>query len=290
MLENWMLKQRQSLPLTAKIQYSKNKIKEFYEKMGGRVYVSFSGGKDSTVLLHLVRSIFPRVPAVFVDTGLEWPEIREFVKTVDNVVWLKPKMSFKEVLEKYGYPVISKEVAQKLSEIRSTKSEKLLNKRLYGQDGNGKLPEKWKFLIKSPFKISSKCCDKLKKDPIKRYEKETGESAIVGTMACESSLRKTSYLRKGCNPFGKRAMSSPLSIWSEQDIYDYTAKYGLKISSIYNKGAKRTGCIFCMFGAHNKNDNRFELLKQIHPQLYKYCMVNLGIGEVIEYIKKGLSQ
>lgn len=68
------------------------------------MYVSFSGGKDSTVLLDLVRSEYPNVKAVFVDTGLEYPEIRSFVKTFDNVEILKPKKNFKQVIQEYGYP------------------------------------------------------------------------------------------------------------------------------------------------------------------------------------------
>ena len=112
------LKQRQSLPLNLKIQMSKRRIQEFYEHFDGKVYVSFSGGKDSTVLLHLVRSLFPEVPAVFIDTGLEYPEVRQFVKATKNSITLRPDKTFKEVLEQYGYPVISKEVAKTIEENR----------------------------------------------------------------------------------------------------------------------------------------------------------------------------
>ena len=106
------LQMKQALPLEAKIIMSKQRIREFVSEYGiDGVYVSFSGGKDSTVLLHLARSIFPEIPAVFIDTGLEYPEIREFVKSFENVKWLKPKMTFKQVIKKYGYPFISKEVS-----------------------------------------------------------------------------------------------------------------------------------------------------------------------------------
>ena len=79
--------------------------------LGGNVYVSFSGGKDSTVLLDIARRLYPDIPAVFSDTGLEYPEIKEFVKTFPNVTIVRPKHSFKEILTKYGYPIISKQVA-----------------------------------------------------------------------------------------------------------------------------------------------------------------------------------
>lgn len=107
------LKIRQALPLDIKISMTKQRIREWVEHFGvDGVYVSFSGGKDSTVLLHIARQIYPDIKAVFVDTGLEYPEIREFVKTFDNVDWIKPKMNFKQVIEKYGYPFISKEVSE----------------------------------------------------------------------------------------------------------------------------------------------------------------------------------
>lgn len=94
------LRALQAKTLEEKIQISTARIIEWYENWEGQVYVSFSGGKDSTVLLDLVRKIYPDVPAVFADTGLEYPEIREFVKGYDNVVWVKPKMTFSEVLTK----------------------------------------------------------------------------------------------------------------------------------------------------------------------------------------------
>lgn len=107
------LRQLQALPLSLKVALTKDRVRQWVHEYGtDGVYVSFSGGKDSTVLLDIVRSLYPDIPAVFSDTGLEYPEIREFVRTFDNVEWLKPKMSFKQVIEKYGYPFISKEISE----------------------------------------------------------------------------------------------------------------------------------------------------------------------------------
>ncbi len=106
------LYQMQSLPLKDKVRMTQRRIEEWYEHYDGQVYVSFSGGKDSTVLLHLVRELYPDVPAVFVDTGLEYPEIRKFVMQQDNVTIIKPKMNMTQVIKKYGYPIFSKEIAE----------------------------------------------------------------------------------------------------------------------------------------------------------------------------------
>ena len=113
------LRQMQAMPLPVKVALTQTRIRAWVNEFGTNgVYVSFSGGKDSTVLLHLVRELYPDVPAVFVDTGLEYPEIREFVKTFDNVTWLKPSMNFRQVIQKYGYPLISKEVSECIYESR----------------------------------------------------------------------------------------------------------------------------------------------------------------------------
>lgn len=109
------LKILQAYPLDLKIKKTQLRIREWVDYYGvDGVYVSFSGGKDSTVLLDIVRKMYPDIEAVFCDTGLEYPEIRSFVKSFDNVTILRPKMRFDEVIRKYGYPFIGKEVAERV--------------------------------------------------------------------------------------------------------------------------------------------------------------------------------
>ena len=301
------------MPLEEKINLAKRRIREWYEYWEGEVYISFSGGKDSTVLLHLVKDLYPDVPAVFVDTGLEFPEVRTFARANADIV-LKPKMRFDEVIKKYGYPVISKEQALYIYEYRNTKSEKLRHKRLYGDEKGGyKISKKWQKLINSDFNISNHCCNIMKKNPFKQYEKKTGKKCIVGTMAKEGSLRKNEYIRNGCNAFNSsRPISKPLSVWTEQDILKYLSKYDIPYASVYGEikqddndryyctGRDRTGCVFCGFGCHlEPESNRFQQLKETHPKLYNYCIgggcyddrglwvpnkEGLGMGHVLDEI------
>ena len=279
----------QRYSLAGKIAHTERKITEWYEHWNGQIYISFSGGKDSTVLLHIARKLYPDIPAVFSDTGLEFPEIREFVKTIENVTWVKPKMSFYQVLQKYGYPIISKEQSCYIDQYRNTKNDKLRKTRWEGKEGYinkiGKISEKWKYLVNAPFKISDRCCYVMKKAPLKKYESQTKRKPIIATMAEESALRSMNYHKNGCNAFNtKRPISTPMSFWLEEDIWNYINQFQVPYSDIYNKGYQRTGCVFCAFGCHlEKPENRFQKLERTHPKLYHYCMDKLGMKQVLDW-------
>ena len=283
------LKRLQNLPLVQKENISMKRIAQFLETHDS--YVAFSGGKDSRVLLHLTRRVCNSISGVFADTGLEYPEIREFIKTIENIEWVKPKKTFKEVIEKYGYPVVSKKVSHQIGLCQSNPKGKAANLYLTGITSSGrisnswKLPKKWLFLIDAPFRISDRCCDYLKKQPLKLYAKETNKSPIIGSMACESRNRQKEWLNYGCNIINqKEHKSQPLSFWTEKDIWEYISKYNLSYSKIYDMGENRTGCMFCMFGCQFKDGlGRFERMRIMHPKQYTYCMDKLGMREVLQF-------
>lgn len=294
------LQMKQNYPLWMKVKMTKRRIQEWVDEYGiDGVYISFSGGKDSTVLLNIAREMYPEIKAMFVDTGLEYPELKEHVKTFENVDIIRPKKSFKQVVEDYGYPVISKEQSRYIHDIKYSKSEKLKSIRLNGSEkGNFKLSKKWYFMLDADFKISDNCCNIMKKNPAKNYENKTNRKPIIATMACESNLRKQKYLKYGCNAFNlKRPNSTPMSFWTEQDVLKYIIEKDLEIPSVYGNvvekyglydttGVKRTGCIFCCYGVHleDKNDNRFTKLEKSHPQIHKYCIEEMGLGKVLDFM------
>lgn len=309
--ELWELRQMQSLPLAAKVRMTERRIRDWVDEFGtDGVYVSFSGGKDSTVLLHIVRSMYPDIEAVFVNTGLEYPEIQRFVKTFDNVTILRPKMRFDEVIKKYGYPLISKNVSRKIYDARNGKdwAMRYVDGTATMQNANKSryCVEKYAPLLQTDFKCADTCCAVMKKSPAKTFARKTGKKPITATMAAESKQRETQWLIKGCNAFdSKSPISNPMSFWTEQDVLQYIKQEGIPIASVYGDvvhevdpeqmriedygvegcgtdklvttGCSRTGCIFCAFGCHlEKGESRFERLKKTHPRQYEYC---IGGGE-----------
>ena len=349
------LRQKQALPLDAKILLTKRRIKEWVNEFGeDGVYISFSGGKDSTVLLDIVRNVcgYKDISAVFCDVPTQYPELRDFAKTFDNVVIVKPKISFMQICEKYGFPLISKEVAGVIHEARKhltvencklskTQGSDILKiegephwavARVYGivtKDGEIKINpskeekspytyEKYKFMLDAPFDVANNCCGVMKKEPLHSYQKQTGRLPFVATMAEESMLRTSTWIKKGCNAFEqKNPKSSPMSFWTEQDVLQYIYERQLPICSVYGDviqvnnqlslvdvgidmgdfrpcyettGCNRTGCMLCGFGAHLEIESRFQRLHKTHPKMYalldKFKNNGYTMREAIEWVNE----
>lgn len=312
------LKQMQALPLEAKLIMTKRRIKQWYEYWNGEVYLAFSGGKDSTVLKHIIDSMYSDVTAVFSNTGLEYPEIQRFVYDIkkgcykcfnSDIEIVTPKLRFDEVIKKYGYPIVSKDIAATVETARNNKDTyryKKLTGTAVKKDGTPSLYncKKWQYLLEAPFKISAKCCNEMKKKPMHLYEKETHKKPFIATLATESRNREVAWMKNGCNSFTAGfERSQPLSFWTEQDILHYLHEnsvpycsvYGdiveknetefdqisiADVENVYNQniklrttGCSRTGCIFCAFGSHlEKEPNRFQRLKTTHPKQYEYML------------------
>lgn len=290
-ISNEELIMRQSLPLEVKERMSMRRIRDYiheYDETG--VYLAFSGGKDSSVVKHLLQRVCEQlgcdVPTmVYNDTWMELPEVRQFVKDIckDNeLVRLKPELSMIEVIEKCGWCFPSKETAGVIAGYLNgaPSAEKKIN----GFDKEGNPCERREMFIKwkdfadhlpKNLKISNGCCIELKEKPAMKYELETGKHWINALMADEGGQRKTNYMKYGCISLEGRPTCSPIGFWTNQDIYQYILKYNLTIASPYGKivpinqlegqtslaccpstckygttGESRTGCAFCPVACH----------------------------------------
>lgn len=287
-------RQRILLPLEVKVRKSAIRIRE-WDEAHENVFISFSGGLDSTVLVHLVEHTLQRsVPKVFVNTGLEFDEIRDFVHSFDDVIELSPEMSFKDVLMTYGYPIISKRVAQTVRKLRNLNlSPEYRNYLLNGDErGNvGKLSECHKYLLKAPFKISEECCVVTKEKLLNNYAKKRNSVPYVGISFEESINRKRQYIRTGCNAYdAKYPKSQPIAFWTRQDKLQYIKNNQLRICSVYGQilskkgilfttGEQRTGCVYCGMGCHlEQQPNRYQRLKIRDPKKYEYVMRPVSLG------------
>jgi len=280
----------------------------FYHRMDGKVYLNFSGGKDSTVLKYFIDKWtdlngYPRARCLFNNTTNEYAEILDFVKSFgDSVEWTRPEMTFAQTLQKHGYPVVSKHTSRFIHKYKRTKDP--LMKRFYkhgimrtGEKSAFKIAAKWHYLIAAPFSTTDKCCNVLKKQPIKAFERETKLKPITGVMSTESNQRKIWYIKNGgCNVWKEgKEMCMPLSLFTEDNIWECIARFDIDICSVYYDqeidgetvtGEKRTGCAYCAFGAHceDPKNNRFTRLYKREPKRYKSFMDKLGYRDVLNYL------
>lgn len=277
-----------SMNLESKIIQTKHLIKEAVLTFGlEHCYISYSGGKDSTVLSHIAKQMYPNILHIFANTTNEYPETIKHIawekeENNTNIITVIPKDSkgelwtFKKVVDYYGYPVFSKRIANAIRTYRHARTEKTKQNSIDYINRNFKKYEKYKEL-----NISDKCCDKLKKEPLRRKAKELNmKCAILGILASESYQREREWLEHGCNVFYqyKDNQCRPLSFWTDKDIDEYIEKYSVRISSLYNMGYTRNGCMYCGFGVHLEpsDNNRFQKLKKTHPLQYDIFVNNFG--------------
>lgn len=282
-----LIKMRTKLSLDEKIDFAINRIRNFYNSTAFHTTpaISFSGGLDSSVMLHLVRSEFKHFPAVFFDTGVEYTELRKFVKNTPNLVIKKPEKNFIQICNEHGIPAVSKNVAKYIATCQHAKargthceSEKYFDPELKSFYN----ASKYKYLIDCGIKISHYCCDVLKKQPAKKCHMPF----FVGTKMVDSKIRRGVILRNGGCFFEEKKTLSPLAYFTEQDVLEYIILYDVpycrdiygdikvnKKGNLYTTLEQHTGCKCCLFGI-SRDRERIVRLRKKEPlfveNLFKY--------------------
>lgn len=261
------------------------KIRQIINKYGEEnFYISFSGGKDSTVLSALVDMAVPenKIPRVYANTGIELNMIRDFVielqKDDDRIVIIKPSVPIKEMLEKEGYPFKSKEHSLYVDIYQRNGFTKTTKRYLYPEEKRKKYacPLKLRYQFSDDgckLKISDKCCDALKKQPLKDWqEKNNKPYAIVGIMRSEGGRRN----RATCLAFKKDKLLDkfqPLAPLTKDWEEWFISTYNVKICDIYYPPYNfvRTGCKGCPFALYLQEE--LDTLEKFFPNERKQCEI-----------------
>ena len=305
--------QKQSLPYEAKVRHATKRAWEFYDKVYGELnaecYVSV-GGLDSIVLLCFLRSIGIDVPAVSVSI-LEDKGNQEIHKQL-GVIAIKPYKSKTQVLNEFGFPVISKAKANKINyllqanAVKQTYIKAIMTGDMgeqgdYKHSNRIKLQDKWIKLFGGNyaemrpdldiasvpnFKVSDKCCYYMKEKPCQDWAKEHNAYPYLGLMASEGGQRATGLMKNGCNYYGKNTIRScPFAIFTRQDLLQLALDLEVPVpraygeikrnekGELYTTKAQRTGCSMCGFGVHlEKRPHRFDRLREDNPKEWEYWM------------------
>lgn len=260
---------------------------QYHYNLNDNAYISFSGGKDSTVLHYLFDEALPNntIPRVYCDTGIEYNDIKEFVyelsKNDDRFIILKPSQNVKATLEKHGYPFKSKEHSLKLSVYQNSGKTKTVIEYLNGtriKDGQEieskfKCPKILAYQFSADFKIkvSDKCCKKLKKEPFKSYENQSGRTiCITGMRKSEGGFRNNI----NCIVYDKDKQVKkfhPLSKVNDEWENWYIQKRDIKLCKLYYPpfNFKRTGCKGCPFSLELQQ--QLEVMDRLLPNERKQC-------------------
>lgn len=300
----------QNLPYEIKVKRAAIRVREFIEKcdeLGFNTHISV-GGLDSITLLYFIRSLGYDIPAISV-SGLEDKSIIKIHKEI-GVQSLKPGKPKTEVLQEFGFPVLSKRIAGKIETLQHpTERNKTVRHAIitgecgaqghFAKNSRMKLPQKWLELFAgyenenegtnyeiAPFKVSNKCCLYMKEKPCDKWAKEHNSKPFLGLMASEGGQREDALVEHGCNYFGKNVIrSAPFAPFLRQDLLQLALDLNVPVPEIYGKierktdgtlyttGAQRTGCQMCGFGVHmEKRPHRFDKLRQRNPKEWEFWM------------------
>ena len=316
-------KVKQQQPYEFKVAYAETRIWEFIRECGKRdlnCHVSV-GGLDSITLCYFLRSLHIDLPMVSA-SSLEDKSIQSVHKQL-GVINVKPIKNKVDVIRQFGYPILSKEIANKISLLQRPSADNATVRHAiitgetgeYGgnrKDTRMKLSQCWLELfggyenenecvdyLKPDFLVSDRCCYYLKEKPCDDWAKQNNSVPFLGLMASEGGRRQKSLMMNGCNYFGESTIrSAPFAIFSRQDILQLALDLKVPVPSIYGTierdqsgllrttKAQRTGCSMCGFGIQKERTrpHRFDLLYQRNPKEWAYWMENVGFGKCFDWI------
>ena len=237
------------------------------KNVGGydKYYLSYSGGKDSHLLYWFIKEYsypeFKDIKIVGINTYMEHHEIRDRIMKNSDIV-LFPTMKPMEIKEKYGIPCFSKEqdfyIYYYQNALRKGKQpSRTIQDKIDGtyEKGFSGISKKAREYVKSgnAHKITHLCCHYLKKEPARKFERESGLKPILGIRGGESNLRKRQY--RTC--FTKDKKFTPIHDLSDELLEKIIKKYDIEVPKVYEH-IERTGCMGCPYGSY-KHDTEKEL-------------------------------
>lgn len=303
--------QHLALPYDLKVRMAENRIRDWQNVCWeyGKDYAVSVGGLDSIVLLALCREVLGKdVPGISV-SSLEDKSIQTVHKEM-GVIPIKPLKSKVQILQEYGFPVVSKLAAAKIERLQTPGDDSPIIRAYmtgdmgawggFGHNDRFKLPDTWVELFGglyadmrpdlnckcAPFKVSDKCCFWLKELPAQQYQQEHNIWPFLGLMQSEGGRRQYSLRMHGCNYVGETtARSCPFNYFTRQDLLQLALDLNVHVPEIYGEivrdsdgslrttKAQRTGCSMCGFGIHlDQRPHHFDMLREQNPQEWEFWM------------------
>lgn len=276
------LREVQALPLERKIEQTRMLLSSVLLQHRHPA-IAWSGGKDSTVLVHMALEERPDVAVVWVNTGVEFPECTHFVlelrgRWTINLHIARPETTFWKVVDQFGWPML-------------------------GKGGNGGWESRARYLerkgkaklakVTREAQIGAACCRLLKKNPSDRLYRKLGVDCVVlGNMVAESRQRFLTWTQRGnyyYAPSEGRHKAWPMAAWNDDDVWEYHSRFNLPHSAVYDKGHRRNGCWPCLMDIRFR-DSKLGLLRRSHPKLWQFLLVDKGLGERILALKIALGE